>query len=75
MCIRDRCMTCSVCENSHGEEKSKLESKYRENIFRKSESMKATAADKTRASTDSRFMSITFDLQSVCCKFLDLELV
>ncbi|RZF44217.1 hypothetical protein LSTR_LSTR003857 [Laodelphax striatellus] len=62
---KDQCLTCSIYENSNDEERMKLENSYREHLSRKSESMISKQKDKERADSDTSYMSVSFDMQSV----------
>ena len=62
---KDQCATCSRYKSLKAEEKENFRAEYEAHLRRKMESQDAKAADKSRASATKKFVSATFDLQSV----------
>ena len=62
---KDQCATCSRYKSLKEEEKENFRADYEAHLRRKMESQDAKAADKSRASATKKFVSATFDLQSV----------
>ena len=63
---KDQCITCAKYNTLAGEEKDSFEQgPYKQHIARKNDAQQSKANDKARATQDDRFVSASFDLQSV----------
>lgn len=62
---KDQCAKCTKNKQLQGDEKEKFKEEYAEHLRKKEEAQRAKAEDKARTTTESGFVSATFDLQSV----------
>jgi hypothetical protein len=62
---KDQCLICTNCDRVTGDAKNTLEEEYKEHQKRKEEENASKARDKEKTCTNPKFVSATFDLQSV----------
>jgi hypothetical protein len=62
---KDQCLICTNYDRATGDAKITLEEEYKEHQKRKEEANASKARDKERICSNPKFVSATFDLQSV----------